>query len=170
MVQGALLGQYLGWFPGSWGFNLHDFITALLPLAHVKEKLPQSFHPALQGSPTLSLKGVCHFVLPILVTDAQGEGPACSLVQLPCPDSSLLQKERVCFQLHLGNRSQQGLTVGLAVLPRKEELVGLSPSPLLCLVLTSVGRNGRKGLGLQQWSSDWERGTGWGTPGGRHER
>lgn len=33
MVQGSLLGQYWGWFPGSRGFNLHDFITALLPLA-----------------------------------------------------------------------------------------------------------------------------------------
>lgn len=65
------------------------------PLTHVKEKLPQSLHPALQGSPTLCLKGVSQLVLPILVTDAQCEGPACRLLQLPCSDSSLLQeKER----------------------------------------------------------------------------
>lgn len=90
MVQGPLLGHGLRWFPGSRSFNFHDFITALLPLAHVKEELPQSLHPALQGFPALCLKGVRHLIIPILVTDAEGEGPSWGLVQLPCPDSSLL--------------------------------------------------------------------------------
>lgn len=33
MVQGPLLCQCLGWFPGSRSFNFHDFVTTLLPLA-----------------------------------------------------------------------------------------------------------------------------------------
>lgn len=56
--------------------------------------------------------------------------------------------------------------------------MGLSPSPLICLLLTRVGRNGRKGLGMRQMvlgergaDGDKERGIeqgGEGTEAGRN--
>lgn len=64
-----------------------------LSLTHVKEELPQRLHPALQGFLALHPEGVCHLVISIQVADAEGERPLWGLLQLPCPDLSLLQGE-----------------------------------------------------------------------------
>lgn len=66
---------------------------ALSLLTHVKEELPQCLHPCLQGFSALHLEAVCHLITPIPVADAEGERPLCGLLQLPCPDLSLLQGE-----------------------------------------------------------------------------
>lgn len=66
---------------------------ARLFLTHVKEQLPQRLHPALQGIPALHLERVCHLIISIPVADTEGERPLRGLLQLPCPDPSLLQGE-----------------------------------------------------------------------------
>lgn len=64
-----------------------------LSLTHVKEELPQRLHPVLQGFSALHPEGVGHLVISIAVADAEGERPFRGLLQLPCPDPSLLQEK-----------------------------------------------------------------------------
>lgn len=64
-----------------------------LSLTHVKEELPQRLHPVLQGFSALHPEGVGHLVISIAVADAEGERPFPGLLQLPCPDPSLLQEK-----------------------------------------------------------------------------